>query len=201
MKIRLLLCHLRLSAFIFAYIRFFFGIPCIPVEELCLSHPAGKRNVFILPACPADISYVAFLRKGRPMSMKVLIVEPDWRFARMASAYLESHAHLVVQESRLDDALARAAHWRPDLAIVASELAEEGFLDLLQNAAPDNRPAVLLTGWLDRYDIAWRAWQKGGDELLMKPVFTTDELHEAIVTALENATLGAAAPRRRAVSA
>jgi len=71
MKIRLLLCHLRLSAFIFAYIHFFFGIPCtclcqgygrqvlcIPVEELCLSLPAGKRNVFILPACLADIPYV-----------------------------------------------------------------------------------------------------------------------------------------------
>jgi DNA-binding response OmpR family regulator len=136
------------------------------------------------------------------MSMKVLIVEPDWRFAGMASKYLESHAHHVVQESRLDDALARAAHWQPDLVIVASELAEEGFLSLLRDAAPGgNRPAVLLTGWLDRYDIAWRAWQKGGDELLMKPVFTTDELHEAIVTALENATLGAAAPRRRAASA
>jgi DNA-binding response OmpR family regulator len=135
------------------------------------------------------------------MSMKVLIVEPDWRFAGMASTYLESHAHHVVQESRLDDALARAGHWRPDLVIVAAELAEEGFLSLLQEAAPGHRPAVLLTGWLDRYDIAWRAWQKGGDELLIKPVFTTDELHAAIVTALENATVGAAGPRRRAVSA
>jgi len=136
------------------------------------------------------------------MSMKVLIVEPDWRFVRMASTYLESHAHLVVQESRLDDALARTAHWRPDLVIVAAELAEDGFLGLLQNAAPGgNRPAVLLTGWLDRYDIAWRAWQKGGDELLVKPVFTTDELHQAIVAALENAALGAAAPTRKAASA
>ncbi len=136
------------------------------------------------------------------MSMKVLIVEPDWRFAQMASTYLENHAHLVVQENRLDDALARAEHWQPDLVIVASELAEDGFLDLLQDATPAaNRPAVLLTGWLDRYDIAWRAWQKGGDELLIKPIFTTDELHTAIVTALENATLGASAPNRQAASA
>ena len=122
------------------------------------------------------------------MSMKVLIVEPDWRFARMASTYLESHAHLVVQDGRLDDAIRRATHWHPDLAIVAAEVAEDGFLDLLTEITP--RPAVLLTGWLDRYDIAWRAWQTGGDELLMKPVFTTDELHEAIVTALENAATG-----------
>jgi len=129
------------------------------------------------------------------MSMKVLVVEPDWRFARMASAYLESHAHLVVQETRLDDALSRAAHWQPDLVIVAAEVAEDGFVELLNDLG--SRPAVLLTGWLDRYDIAWRAWQKGGDELLMKPVFHTEELHEAIVTALENAAAGARSARRR----
>jgi len=136
------------------------------------------------------------------MSMKVLIVEPDWRFAKQTAGYLERHAHLVVQESRLDEALNRAAHWEPDLVIVAAELAEENFLDMLQAATPNHKPAVLLTGWLDRYDIAWRAWQKGGDELLMKPVFTTDELHQAIVAALENAALGPAAqPRQRAASA
>ncbi len=123
------------------------------------------------------------------MSMKVLIVEPDWRFARDAAAYLESHAHLVVQESRLDNALQRAEHWQPDLAIIASELAEDGLLDRL-NDTDGQRPAVLLTGWMDRYDVAWRAWQKGGHELLMKPIFTTDELHEAIVAALENAAAG-----------
>lgn len=130
------------------------------------------------------------------MSMKVLVVEPDWRFAQMAATYLESHAHLVVRESRLDNALERAAHWHPDLAIVASELAEDSFLELLAEVEP--RPAVLLTGWLDRYDIAWRAWQKGGDELLIKPIFTTEELHQAIVVALENAAAGTrevAAPR------
>jgi len=122
------------------------------------------------------------------MSMKVLVVEPDWRFAQMASTYLESHAHLVVRETRLDEALRRTAHWHPDLVVLAAELAEDGFVELLRQVTP--RPAVLLTGWLDRYDIAWRAWQNGGDELLMKPIFTTDELHEAIVTALETAATG-----------
>ena len=52
------------------------------------------------------------------------------------------------------------------------------------------QPAVLLTIWMDRYDIAWRAWQRGGDELLMKPLFNTGELHLAIVTALQNAAAG-----------
>ena len=59
-------------------------------------------------------------------------------------------------------------------------------------------PAVLLTEHMDRYDRAWRAWQKGGDELLMKPVFKSDELHTAVVAALENAAAGA---RRRRLAA
>ena len=49
-----------------------------------------------------------------------------------------------------------------------------------------------------RFDRAWRVWQKGGDELLLKPVFTVDELHQAIVTARENAVTGR---RRQPVTA
>ena len=84
--------------------------------------------------------------------------------------------------------LERAKNWEPDLIILAAELAERGVLNEL-NALRD-RPAVLLTEHMDRYDRAWRAWQQGGDELLMKPVFRAAELHEAIVTALENAAAG-----------
>ena len=62
---------------------------------------------------------------------------------------------------------------------------------------PD-RPAVLLTEHMDRYDRAWRAWQRGGDELLMKPVFYAHELQQGIVTAMENA---AASARRENVAA
>ena len=52
------------------------------------------------------------------------------------------------------------------------------------------KPAVLLTGRMDRYSVAWKAWQKGGDELLMKPVFKSEEIHDAIVTAMENRVSG-----------
>ena len=122
------------------------------------------------------------------MSLKVLIADPDWRFTQQASSFLESHAHLVVREAHADQALRQAKHWRPDLVMVAAELAEEGLLEALQAVRP--RPAVLLTGWLDRYDRIWRAWQRGGDELLIKPVLKSQELHAAIVTALENAAIG-----------
>ena len=122
------------------------------------------------------------------MSLKVLIADSDWRFTQQASAYLESHAHLVVCEAGLKAARAKALHWRPDLVILSAEEANRGLIEPLCEMKP--RPAILLTGRMDRFDQAWQAWQKGGDELLMKPVFKLEELHQAIVTALENATTG-----------
>jgi len=132
------------------------------------------------------------------MSLKVLIADPDWRFTEQASRYLESHAHLVVCEAGLREARAHALHWRPDLVILAVELANRGLLEPIAAIKP--RPAVLLTGRMDRFDLAWRAWQKGGDELLMKPVFQVDELHQAIVTALENRTTGTRRTRQAATA-
>ena len=130
--------------------------------------------------------------------MRVLILAPDWRFARRAQSYLESLAHLVVVAPHAREAGQKVAHWQPDLVIVAAELCDSGVLENLH--AAENPPAVLLTGWMDRYARVWRAWRRGGHELLMKPVFTTEELHQAIVTALENAAVGTRR-RRLAVSA
>ena len=131
------------------------------------------------------------------MSLKVLIAEADWRFTGQVAAYLESHAHHVVCEAGAKAARVKAAHWRPDLVILSVELANRGLVKRLAALRP--RPAILLTGRMDRFDQAWRAWQKGGDELLMKPVFKVQELHEAIVTALENATTGVRRRRLEAV--
>jgi len=122
------------------------------------------------------------------MSLKVLIADPDWRFTRKTANYFESRAHMVVSQPLADQAVATARHWRPDLAIVSEELSETGIIEELY--ALDPRPAVLLVGWMDRYDRVWRAWQRGGDELLMKPIFTSDELQVAVVAALESATTG-----------
>ncbi len=131
--------------------------------------------------------------------MKVLIVDPDWRFARQAQDFLESHAHLVVHQGRAERTIERVSHWQPDLVILASELGEQGLLAELYQL--EHRPAVLLTGWLDRYDIAWRAWQIGGDELLIKPILDIQDIHVAVVTALENAQGTARTTARAAVSA
>jgi hypothetical protein len=43
---------------------------------------------------------------------------------------------------------------------------------------------------MDRCGQAWRAWQRGGHDLLIKPIFRADELHAAVVAALENAAAG-----------
>jgi len=120
--------------------------------------------------------------------MRVLIADPDWRFAERACSFLESHAHLVVVENRPAAALERAATWRPDLVILAAEFAQRGMIESLVGMRP--RPAILLTEHMARFDRAWRVWQKGGDELLLKPVFKIDELHEAVVVARENAAAG-----------
>jgi DNA-binding response OmpR family regulator len=128
--------------------------------------------------------------------MRILISDPDWRFAQQATGYLEAKAHLVVHQT--DPAVAEdvVARWRPDVVILAAEHAETGLLEaILERPA---RPAVLLTEHLDRYDRAWRVWQAGGDDLLMKPVFNGEELRLGIVTARENAATGRRDDRKAA---
>ena len=133
------------------------------------------------------------------MSLKVLIADSDWRFAQQASNYLEDRAHLVVHEPRAKEALAQAQKWHPDLVIISDELAEKGLLGSLTAMNP--RPAVLLNGWMDRYDRLWRAWQLGGDELLVKPVFHSHDLQLAIMAAMKNAAAGTRSIRPAAASA
>ena len=133
------------------------------------------------------------------MSMKVLIADPDGQFSRGAARYLEAHAHHVVVDPSGRDVPRTARHWRPDLVILAAELAETGIIEDLHDIDP--RPALLLTEHMDQYQRAWRAWQRGGDELLMKPVFRTHELHQAVVAATESAAAGKAVRPALAASA
>ncbi|MEI7835379.1 MAG: response regulator [Planctomycetota bacterium] len=121
--------------------------------------------------------------------MKVLIFDADDRFADQAQRYFESHADLVLRAFSAAEALKAAQSWRPDLAIIDADLAGETLLRGVQ--ALPGRPAILLTGWPDKVAHVWRAWQTGGDELLMKPLLHTDELQMAAATARENAVTGA----------
>jgi DNA-binding response OmpR family regulator len=127
--------------------------------------------------------------------MKVLIIDADWRFAGQAQGYLEAHAHLVVHQNSASSAAAQVDHWKPDLVILSAEFAQDKLIEAIQNCSP--RPAVLLTDMMARYDRAWRAWQKCGDELLMKPLFKAKELQDAMVSALENAAAGSVMRHRK----
>ncbi len=122
------------------------------------------------------------------MSLKVLVADHDWHFAEQARAYLESHAHLVVCESDPHEAIERARRWQPDLVIIAAEHAQSGHIDALYNMQP--RPAVLLTEYMEKFARAWQAWQKGGDDLLIKPILSNEDIQQGIIAALENATAG-----------
>lgn len=126
--------------------------------------------------------------KRRQEDMKILISDPDWHFSRQAAGALETKSHLVVHQADVNQALELSRRWQPDVVILAAEYAQKEVLDQLRSQ--QEAPAVLLTEYMDRYDRAWRAWQLGGDELLMKPIFESSELLSAIVSARESAATG-----------
>jgi DNA-binding response OmpR family regulator len=131
------------------------------------------------------------------MSLKVLICDTDWRFVERATQFLIGHGHQVMSEALPSEAVDLARCWRPDVLVLASESAEGPNAELLGEIQRINpRPAILLTGHLDRFDSAWRAWQKGGDELLLKPIIHAWELHTAIIAAMDQT-----APKRKHASA
>lgn len=128
--------------------------------------------------------------------MKVMIVDSDWRFAQQATGYLESRAHLVVHQPRAKDVLAHVQHWQADLLILSADQCQGVLLKSLMSMK--DRPAVLLTGQLDQYDRVWRAWQTGGDEVLIKPTLSSSEFQAAVTMALENRVLGTRVRKVRA---
>ncbi len=117
--------------------------------------------------------------------MKIIIVDSDWRFVSKATRYFESFADSVLQQSAFS-LIERAQAWQPDLVVLSAEYATEDLLGSLEEITP--RPAVLLTEHMSRYDRAWAAWQRGGDELLMKPVFKSQDLRDAVLVAMQKAT-------------
>lgn len=134
------------------------------------------------------------------MSLRVLLCDTDHRFVERASRFLAGHGHQVMSEPVAKDALEMARRWRPDVVVLSSELVDGPDSDWIEGLnALHPRPAVLLTGQLERFDAAWRAWRMGGDELLLKPVIHGWELHTAIVSALE--TTAARRPQVKTKSA
>ncbi len=123
------------------------------------------------------------------MSLKVLVCDADWRFVDRAQSFLQAHGHQVLAEPLPAEALEVAMRWRPDVLVLSSEAADGAGAELLAGVKLLRpRPALLLTGQLEHFEAAWRAWQQGADELLLKPVFDAFELHTAILKAIQHAT-------------
>jgi DNA-binding response OmpR family regulator len=122
----------------------------------------------------------------RAATMRIIIADADWHFELQATRYFESRTHLVVHETP-ERVLDHARSWRPDLIVLAAEYVSEELFDGLRLL--DCPPAILLTEHMSRFDRAWRVWQMGGDELLMKPIFSVHDLQESVVAALEHAAL------------
>ena len=122
------------------------------------------------------------------MCMKILVVDSDWQFLCKTRDILEPRGHYIVHEDDPERALRRSLKWRPDVIMVSTEYescCDGNLLGDLSRLKP--RPAVLLTSALTDFDKAWRAWQRGGDEVLCTPMLHTSELHVAIMIARQNA--------------
>ena len=130
------------------------------------------------------------------MNELITIVEDEDDIRALVVAGLKKERFRVREYADGKGFLASLRSEKPDLVILSAEAADNGLLKSLGGLK--GRPAVLLTGGLDQYHRVWRAWQSGGDDVLIKPVMSGEELHLAIVTAMENATAGRRASHRRA---
>ena len=127
--------------------------------------------------------------------MKVLVIDADRRFAEQVAGHMEARAHIVVHQPDPAEAMTRVKSWQPDLVFVSADAVGSGILGRLM--VGKDRPAIILTGMLDQYSSVWKAWQTGGDDVLIKPVMNGDELNLAVITAMENAVTGMRTVNRR----
>jgi len=114
--------------------------------------------------------------------LKILICDPDRKFVQTARRILGSEGHTVVVEANLCEAARLALKNIPDVVVLPSEFANDPNADLIieiiHHMTP--RPAVLLTIQMARFDIARKAWLKGADGTLFKPILQDQELKAAI---------------------
>ena len=130
--------------------------------------------------------------------MKILVVDSDWQFLRKTRDLLEPHGHHIVHEADPDQALRQSLKWCPDVIMVSTEYescCDGALLSDFSRLRP--RPAILLTSAMTDFDRAWRSWQRGGDDVLFKPLLHSSELHTAIMSARQNALCPSRRPAAR----
>lgn len=115
-------------------------------------------------------------------TLRILICDPDRKFIQAAERILGSEGHTVVAEADLCKGARLVLENTPDVVVLPSEFANDPNADLiieiLHHLTP--RPAVLLTIQMAQFDIARKAWLKGADGSLFKPILQEQELKTAI---------------------
>jgi AmiR/NasT family two-component response regulator len=90
-----------------------------------------------------------------------------------------------VAEADLCKAARLALKSTPDVVVLPSEFADNPnadiIIELIHHLTP--RPAILLTMQMARFDLARKAWHKGADHSVFKPLLGGQELNAAIAQA------------------
>jgi AmiR/NasT family two-component response regulator len=115
-------------------------------------------------------------------TLRILICDADRKFVQAAERILGSEGHTVVAEADLYKAARLALKSTPDVVVLPSEYAHDPnanlIIELINHMTP--RPAILLTIRMAQFDLARKAWQKGVDGTLFKPLLRDHELKTAI---------------------
>jgi CheY-like chemotaxis protein len=115
-------------------------------------------------------------------TLRILVCDPDQEFVEAVERILGSEGHTVVAEADLCKAARLALQSTPDVIVLPSEFADDPNADLITELIHSltPRPAILLTMQMVRFDLARKAWQKGADHSVFKPLLGEQELKAAI---------------------
>ena len=119
---------------------------------------------------------------------RILLVEDDWRLARLIKDFLGEHGYYVDIEARGDAVLSRLHEWRPDLIILDVMLPGlSGFSLCSALKAQFTGPILMLTA-LGSSEDQIRGLELGADDYMVKPV------HPPLLLARINSLLRRFAP-------
>ena len=132
---------------------------------------------------------------------KLLLVDDEPAFLRLAAAWLEKQGHVVITAANAAQARETFTHERPDMVlldlVMPPERTPEAGLSLLPDFAAV--PVVVLTAHAD-HELALRAVAAGAWDFLAKPI-EPDMLRFVVARALRKARLDAEVATLRAVTA
>lgn len=119
---------------------------------------------------------------------RILLVEDDWRLARLIQDFLGEHGYYVDIEARGDAVLSRLHEWRPDLVILDVMLpGQSGFSLCAELKTRFNGPILMLTA-LGSSEDQIRGLDLGADDYMVKPA------HPPLLLARINSLLRRFAP-------